>query len=165
MPPKPIISNNSPLVALLGLDLLSLLRELYTEVWIPEAVKAEFLGTDRRHRQQALNNAAWIKIVHLTDVEDVSTYLRSGLDLGESAVFALAKEHDAQFIIIDELKARQHAARIGLSFKGTLGILQEAKEEGLVDVIKPLLMQLQANGIHLSESLVNNALQDAGEMD
>ena len=39
MPPKPIISNNSPLVALLGLDLLSLLRELYTEVWIPEEVK------------------------------------------------------------------------------------------------------------------------------
>ena len=36
MPPKPIISNNSPLVALFGLDLLSLLRELYTEVWIPD---------------------------------------------------------------------------------------------------------------------------------
>ena len=39
MPPKPIISNNSPLVALLGLDLLSLVRELYAEVWIPEEVK------------------------------------------------------------------------------------------------------------------------------
>lgn len=165
MPPKPIISNNSPLVALLGLDLLSLLRELYTEVWIPEEVKAEFLGTDRMHRQQALNDASWIKTVHLTDVEDVSTYVRSGLDLGEAAVLALAKEHDAQFVIIDELKARQHAARIGLPFGGTLGILLEAKEEGLIDAIKPLLIRLQANGIHLSESLINNALQDANEMD
>ncbi len=165
MPPKPIISNNSPLVALLGLDLLSLLRELYTEVWIPEEVKAEFLGADRMHRLQVLKDASWIKTVHLTDVEDVSTYMRNGLDLGEAAVFALAKEHDAQFVIIDELKARQHAARIGLSCRGTLGILQAAKEEGLIDNIKPLLIQLQDNGIHLSESLINNALQDAGEAD
>lgn len=165
MPPKPIISNNSPLVALLGLDLLSLLHELYAEVWIPEEVKAEFLGTDRMHRLQALKDAPWIKTVHLTDVRDVSTYMRSGLDLGEAAVFALAKEHDAQFVVIDELKARQHAARIGLSFKGTLGILLEAKEEGLIDAIKPLLIRLQDNGIHLSESLIRNALQEAGEID
>ena len=134
-------------------------------MWIPEEVKAEFLGTDRIPRQQALNDAPWIKTVHLIDVEGVSTYVRSGLDLGEAAVFALAKEHDAQFVIIDELRARQHAARIGLSFKGTVGVLQEAKEEGLIDLIKPLLTQLRDNGMHLSESLINSALQDAGEMD
>lgn len=165
MPPKPIISNNSPLVALLGLDRLSLLRDLYAEVWIPEEVKTEFLGTERITRQQALNDATWIKTVYVTDVQDISTYMRSGLDLGEAAVFALAKERDAGFVIIDELKARQHAARIGLSFKGTLGILQEAKEEGLIDVIKPLLIRLQDNRIHLSESLINNALREAGETD
>ena len=112
MLPKPIISNNSPLVALLGLDLLSLLRELYTEVWIPEEVKEEFLGTERIPRQQALKDAPWIKTVHLTDVTDISTYVRSGLDLGEASVFALAEEHNAQFVIIDDLKARQHAVGI-----------------------------------------------------
>ena len=165
MPLKPIISNNSPLVALLGLGHLSLLRDLYTEVWIPTEVKGEFLGTERMPRQQALNDATWIKTVHVTDVQDISTYMRSGLDLGEAAVFALAKEHDAQFVIIDELKARQHAARIGLPCKGTVGILLEAKEEGLINVIKPLLIRLQANGIRLSESLINNALQEAGEAD
>ena len=165
MPPKPIISNNSPIVALLGLNLLSLLRELYTEVWIPEEVKEEFLGTVRRIRQQALNDASWIKTVPLTDDRDIETYVRSGLDLGEAAVLALAKEHNAQFVIIDELAARQHAASIGLSFKGTLGVLLEAKAAGLIDVIKPLLIQLRDNGMHLSEALINNALQGADEMD
>ncbi|MDE0012176.1 MAG: DUF3368 domain-containing protein [Candidatus Poribacteria bacterium] len=165
MPPKPIISNNSPLVALLGLDRLSLLRDLYTEVWIPQEVKEEFLGIERMPRQQALNNAPWIKTVSLADVQDISTYVRSGLDLGEAAVFALAKEHDAQFVIIDELKARQHAARIGLPFKGTVGILLEAKEAGLIDAIKPLLIGLRDNGMHLSELLINNALQEADEVD
>ena len=32
MPPKPIINNNNPLVALCGLERLSLSRELYAEV-------------------------------------------------------------------------------------------------------------------------------------
>ena len=44
MPAKPVISNNSPLVALWKLDLLSLLRDLYAEVWIPREVKKEFLA-------------------------------------------------------------------------------------------------------------------------
>ena len=165
MPPKPIISNNSPLVALFGLDRLSLLRDLYTEVWIPTEVNEEFLGTERIPRQQALKEARWIKTVHVTDVQDISTYVRSGLDLGEAAVFALAKEHDAQFVIIDELKARQHAVRMGLSFKGTVGILLEAKQEDLIDVIKPLLIRLRDNGMHLSERLINDALRKAGETD
>ena len=164
MPPKPIISNNSPLVALWGLNLFPLLQDLYNEVWIPEEVKEEFLGTERRPRQQVLKDAPWIKTVHLTDVRDISTYVRSGLDLGEAAVFALAKEHDAQFVIIDELKARQHAARMGLPFKGTVGILLEAKEKGLIAEIKPLLIQLRNNGIRLSDALINNALRAANEM-
>ena len=42
MPIKPVISNNGPLVGLWGLNLLSLLRDLYTEVWIPREVEKEF---------------------------------------------------------------------------------------------------------------------------
>ena len=134
-------------------------------MWIPEEVKEEFLGTARIIRQQALKDASWIKTVRLTDDRDIETYVRSGLDLGEAAVLALAKEHDAQLVIIDELAARQHAASIGLSFKGTLGVLLEAKAAGLIDAIKPLLIQLRDNGMHLSESLVNNTLREAGEID
>ena len=43
MPIQPVISNNSPLVGLLGINLLSLLRDLYTEVWIPRKVEEETL--------------------------------------------------------------------------------------------------------------------------
>lgn len=54
---NPVISNNSPLVALWRLDLLSLLRDLYTEVWIPREVEKEFLGIEKESRQEALNKA------------------------------------------------------------------------------------------------------------
>ncbi len=163
MPIQLVISNNSPLVGLSGINLLSLLRDLYTEVWIPRKVEEEFLRKDPIVRGEILKNAPWIKTVDLTDPQAAAVYVR--LHEGESEALALAVEHDARLILLDEKKGRQQAKQIGLRVKGTVSVLQEAKEEGLIDVIKPLLIRLQANGIHLSESLINNALQDANEMD
>ena len=163
MPTQIVISNNSPLVGLLGLNLLSLLRDLYTEVWIPRKVEKEFLRKDPIVRREALENAPWIKTVDLTDPQTAAVHAE--LDEGEAEALALANEHDARLVLLDEKKGRQKAKQIGLTAIGIVGVLQEAKKEGLINAIKPLLIRLQANGIHLSESLVNNALQDAGEMD
>ena len=163
MPIQPVISNNSPLVGLFGLNLLSLLRDLYTEVWIPRKVEKEFLKKDPIVRREALENAPWIKTVDLTDPQTAAVYVE--LDEGEAEALALAAEHDARLILLDEKVGRQTAEKVGLTVKGIVGVLLEAKEEGLIDVIKPLLIRLQDNGIHRSESLINNALQDAGEAD
>ena len=163
MPIQPVVSNNSPLVGLLGINLLSLLRDLYTEVWIPRKVEKEFLKKDPIVRREALENAPWIKTVDLTDPQTAAVHAE--LDEGEAEALALANEHDARLVLLDEKKGRQKAKQIGLTAIGIVGVLQEAKEEGLIDAIKPLLIQLQDNGIHLSESLINNALQDAGEAD
>lgn len=162
MPEKPIISNNSPLVYLWHLDLLSLLRDLYTEVWIPREVEKEFLGIEKKSRQEALNNAPWIKVIDVTDPKDVLAYDR--LDSGEAAVLALADEHEVRLIIIDEKKARQEVLKIGLPFIGTVGILLKAKEEGLIGEIKPLLITLQEKGMYLDESLIAYALREADEI-
>ena len=64
VPEKPVICNNSPLVALWTLDLLFLLRELYTEVLIPEEVQDEFFATEQPVRRDALKNSPWIRAVN-----------------------------------------------------------------------------------------------------
>ena len=160
----PVISNNGPLVALWTLDLLSLLRELYTEVLIPEEVKNEFLATERLVRSEALKNAPWIRAVPLTPPLDDSAY-PSVIHRGEAAVFDLAKEHGARLVILDDKDARGYAKRIGLPVTGTIGILLEAKRSGLIDAIKPLLDVLLRSGIRLGASLVNDTLQEAKETD
>ena len=160
---QPVISNNSPLVGLLGINLLSLLQEFYTEVWIPRKVEQEFLKKDTIVRREILKNASWIKTVDLADPQTAEAYV--GLDEGEAEALALAAEHDARLILLDEKQARQRAKEIGLKVKGTLGILLEAKEEGLIVAIKPLLIQLRANGMRMSESLINKVLQEAGEIE
>ena len=78
MPIQPVISNNSPLVGLFGLNLLSLLRDLYTEVWIPRKVENEFLKKDPIVRREALENAPWIKTVDLTDPQTAAVYVELG---------------------------------------------------------------------------------------
>ena len=156
-----VISNNSPLVALWTLDLLFLLRELYTEVLIPEEVKAEFLATEEAARQAALDDSPWIIAVSLTTPLNKLDY--GGLNVGEAAVFALAQEHDTDFVILDDKGARRHAQRIGLPMKGTVGILLEAKERGLIGPIKPLLDQLLDSGMHLGPTIIAGALKLAGE--
>ena len=161
MQENPVISNTSPLIGLSGLNLLSLLRDLYIEVWIPREVEKEFLGTERIVHQEVLNNAPWIKTVDLADPESVLVYDR--LDSGEAEVLALAKTHNARFVIIDEQKARREAQKIGLPSKGIVGVLLEGKKSGLIDTIKPLLIALRENGIYLSDSVIAYALEEAGE--
>lgn len=161
MQEKPVIVNNTPIVALWSIDQLSLLRGLYTEIWIPPAVKDEFLEIKPIERQASLDSSPWIKTVSLANPQRAVAY--AGLNLGEASVLALAKEHNARLVIIDERKARQYAQRIGLQITGTIGVLLFAKEKGLIDAIKPSIAGLQANGLYLSHELIDKALQLSGE--
>lgn len=163
MSEKPVISNTSPLVSLWTLNLFPLLRELYTEVLIPEEVRSEFFATESETRTADLESAPWIRTVRLRNPENIATH--GEVDLGEAAVFVLAEEREARLVILDDRDARRYAERIGLPFTGTVGLLLEAKERDFIDAIKPLLNVLLENGIRLSSSLINDALQQAGETD
>jgi predicted nucleic acid-binding protein len=58
MPDGPVVLNNTPLVALWTIGRLDLLRDLFGEILIPQAVEAEFLamtGACARGRWQMLS--------------------------------------------------------------------------------------------------------------
>jgi uncharacterized protein len=161
MPSGPVILNNTPLVALWSISQLILLRDLYGEVLIPQAVYEEFLATERAIRQAALAQAPWIKPVQLTNPRRALIY--TGLDQGEAEVLALADELSARLVVIDELKGRRYAQRLDLPLTGTLGLLLAAKDKGLILVLAPLIERLQEEGLYLTPELVNRVLELAGE--
>lgn len=163
MPTKPVIINNSPLVALWELGHLALLRALYTKVLMPEEVAEEFLRKEPMARETALEEATWLEVVQLAIPLDDSDYPE--LERGEAAVLALAAERGARLVIFDDLDARQYAQRLHLTVTGTVGILLEAKKKGLIDVIEPLLTDLRNNGMYLGDAVIVHALQLAGEID
>lgn len=161
MPDRPVVVDNTPLVALWTLGRLDLLRDLFEEVLIPHAVEEEFLAAETSARRQALAEATWIKRVELSHPRRALAY--AGLDRGEAAAIALAEERDARLIILDERRARGYAVRMGMPITGTVGVLLLAKEATLIDSVKASISRLQEAGLFLTPSLIRKALEIAGE--
>lgn len=163
MPPHvpPVVLNNTPLVALWSINRWDLLHDLFGEIHITPAVEVEFLATETESRRHDLNQATWIQVTAVENPRHTRSFI--GLDQGEAETLALAVEQDARLVIIDEIKGRSFAQRLGLPLTGTMGVLLLAKENGLVAEIAPLIDQLQEAGLYLTPELVSAVLSFAGE--
>ena len=89
--------------------------------------------------------------------------LVTDLGPGETAVLALALESPDAVVILDDALARQVATALAIPFRGTLGVLLDAKRAGLVSTILPLLDQLQVLRFRLSVRTREVILALAGE--
>lgn len=157
----PVIANNTPLVAFWSISRLDILQTLFKEILIPTAIRDEFLSAAPRDRFESLHSAPWIKVVSLSRPNAADAF--AGLDRGEAEVIALAQDQDARLVLIDEKRARRYAARMNLPVSGTLGVLLLAKQEGLIEAVKPLLSNLIESGLHVHQSLVDEVILLAGE--
>ena len=156
-----VVSNTTPLLSLIKISKLNLLKELYTQVIIPEAVFEEMEQGKHKKYYTDIKKAEWIKIQPVKD-KNASKYFID-LDKGEAEVIMLAEEIQADLVIIDELIGRDYARYLKLKITGTLGILLKAKEKGLIKEIKPLLLDMKDKGIWLSDSLIKSVLEIANE--
>ena len=159
--PRRVVSNTTPIITLSLLGQLSLLQQLYGTVLIPTAVANEILAGGSRTGAAELQQASYIHPTPLQDPRRAD--LLSDLDRGEAEAIALALEQNADLLIMDERLGRRHASRLGIPLTGSLGILLKAKQKGHLTAIKPLLIQLEQGGIHLSPALIAQVLQQAGE--
>ena len=80
------------------------------------------------------------------------------LDLGESEAIALATEMHAEVLLIDEQAGRQEAVRRGLKVAGTLSILDEADQIGLVQFDKAV-DRLRQTSFRVSEAVLSEINQ------
>jgi hypothetical protein len=129
---------------------------------IPTAVAKEIEAGKDKNAYIDLKQLDWIKIQEVKD-KTLFDYLLNDLDECEAAVIALAQELVADLLIIDEKLARKYAQLKGFTCVGTLSILLKAKEKGLIAHLKPLLAQMQTNGIWLAETLIAQILTQANE--
>lgn len=103
----------------------------------------------------------WIEIWEIRNPDSKAYFL--DLDEGEAEVIILAKEQDADLVIMDEIMGRRIAKQFNLTVTGTIGVLLKAKERGFVNVIKELLTELQEKGTWLNTKLISKALEIANE--
>ncbi len=118
-----VVSDTSPLTALLTIGEAELLPQLFREVIIPAAVKDEL----------ALYHDAlppWVRVIAANDAEAVRGFA-SVVDEDEAEAIELAKELRADLLLIDERKGRRLAVKEGVAVIGLIGVVILAKRRGL----------------------------------
>lgn len=160
MPLQPVISNTSPIIKLAGVGLLHLLHELYGKVSIPEAVSVEF-HQKARANDPDLITIPWLVVQSVT--VDPSLTMLNSLGVGEVAAITLAQSSNAALLIIDDRLGRQIAQTRQIRVTGTIGVLLEAKQVGLLPAVRPVIDEMIAQGRYISPNLRLQVLKIAGE--
>ncbi|MEB3881833.1 DUF3368 domain-containing protein [Lyngbya sp. CCY1209] len=159
-----VVSDTSPINNLAAIDRLHLLHQLYETVLIPEAVYRELTDPDFPVAGAIeVQTFEWIQTRAVGDRTLVKA-LSNELDIGEAEAIALAVEIQADQVLIDERRGRLIAAKFNLRYTGILGILVEAKGNGLIAEVKPLLNALiDEAGFWVAEPLYNSILREKDE--
>lgn len=156
---RKVVVNTTPIIALANIGYLDLLKNLYGEIIIPEAVDREILSQPAR---SLVVSAGWIKVRQVNTSVQKSLF-SARLHAGEVEVLMLAQEYDADLLIIDDNAAKKTAKYLGLKVTGTMGVLLKAKREGHIDKVAPLLDKLIADGLYISKTVQAYVLEQAGE--
>ena len=158
-----VISNSSPLINFGTLGRLDILRTLYGNLFIPEAVYHEVVVAGQRHRgATAVREATWIVQEAVTNIPAVMSL--HDLGRGEAEAIILAVEHSGSLVILDDRRGRLVASSLGLTMIGTLGILLIAKRKGLIQSLTQEIQYLQTRiGFRIGADLKARVLQEAGE--
>lgn len=150
--PSVIISDTSCLIILSKIDKLFILEKLFGKIIVTPEVADEF--GDKL--------PSWIKIQGAENLE-IQKLINSSVDLGESSSIALAIEFEKPLLILDDLKARNFAESLKISYTGTFGVILDAKKYRIINNVKELLNQIQSTDFRMSKNLVRAVLELANE--
>ena len=159
------VADSSVLIALSSIGQLSILKRRFVGgVLIHDAVWHEVVEVGgERPGAVEVQESVWIQRRSVKDRDYVSL-LCVELDAGESEAIVLARQEQADVVLLDEKEARRVARRLGIHVLGTVGLLIWARRHGLIPSLREQLRALrEEGGFRLSWELCLAALRRVGE--
>ena len=171
MPERRCTIDSSCVIALDLLSLLPKLSWLFSVVLVPKAVREElFRQLDRAERLSALfDKYGFLQRCDEYDQASVDVLLldhnaKEGRDRGEAEAFAQAAPN-GDWVIVDDPWGRSLARNGGLECHGTVWVLEQFHELGLLAAadLRSGFVSLRVFGLRLPWPAVNRLLQKIGQ--
>ena len=136
-----VVSDSSPFVYLARIQRFGLLRTLFDQILVPEAVWEEVAVASASNPEDLeiarAATAGWLKVERPSGDLTLHDQQLRGLGVGEREAILLALEKRA-LLIIDETEGRKAATRLAVHTTGTLGVLIQLFERALRTVGEPV---------------------------
>jgi predicted nucleic acid-binding protein len=147
-----VISDASCLIILDKINKIEILSDLYQNIVTTPEVAKEF----------GKSLPSWITLKESPD-KNYQKVLEVAIDPGEASAIALSLNYLEPLLLLDDLKARKMAKKLGLVFTGTLGVLVKARKLGVISELRPVINLIRNTDFRISELLVDEILKEVGE--
>ena len=156
---KIVIADTGALISLGLVGKIEFIEKIFGDFYIADAVWEELC----RYENSDFNDSILQGLQkHVVSIKSAN-YLSVVMDYGESESVILYKEMQADYLLIDDSKARTIAETLEIRCIGSIGLLIKAKQEGLIDALKPVFTYWLQNGRYFSRNLLNKVLVQTRE--
>jgi hypothetical protein len=162
-----VVSDSSPIIYLAKLGRLDLLRILYKQVYISEAVQKELTVVDTSEEREAeiiaikqAIDKGWIKVKKVK-LKNKLIHSAPELSVADKETIELSRKMNAELTIIDDEAARRVARNIGIRSRGTIYVLLESytKKKVTKAELKRMINTLVTAGFRLSPELYSQLME------
>ena len=150
-----VVADSSPLIVLINIGHIEILPQLFGTVLIPPTIFAELRNEKRPQTIRSFieNPPAWLIEQAPSSTEEIPL-----LDPSEIAAINLALEIRADLLLIDESLGRKAAVARGINIAGTIGILEQAADQNLLD-LKDAFDRVKETDFWISHDLLDVRLK------
>lgn len=164
-----VVAGSGPFIHLALVGKFILLKQYFHSLLIVPYISDEVIAQGQGRPgdpelRQAIEDG-WVTIAPLPAPGTVQRLIAPNLSQIDATVVACALEQRAPLVLTDDISVRELAEREGLPVMGSVGVLTQARLDGVIKELKPILDHLVAEGFHLDPTgrVYQDALRRVGE--
>ncbi|MFV0553633.1 MAG: DUF3368 domain-containing protein [Mangrovibacterium sp.] len=156
---KVVVADTGAIISLIHIGQIELIEKIFGDFYIAKAVWIELNNYDNPFFDRSMLERLKPRVKEIQSKNRLSLIM----DYGESESAILYDEINADYLLIDDNKARIVAESLEINCIGTLGLLLKANQKGLIAELKPIFEELMKVGRFFSRKLLNAILAQLGE--
>ncbi|MBW8050508.1 MAG: DUF3368 domain-containing protein [Cytophagales bacterium] len=156
---KIVIADTGALISLGLTGHIYLIDKIFGDFYIANAVWEEL----QRYDNPDFDKSLLVQLKKRVESIKSKNHLSVIMDYGESESIILYEELKADYLLIDDNRARIIAESLDVKCIGSIGLLIKAKQKGLLSDLKPIFEKWIITGRYFSKKLLNKILLQTGE--